>query len=79
MLEHYYIRPDTIDRIRASWIAGAIERYVDWLTEHRYAPRNVFRRVPVLRDFGDFARAHLAFGTPTITVRVADPPPGEAA
>ena len=26
-----------------------------------------------------FARAHLAFGTPTITVRVADPPPGEAA
>jgi hypothetical protein len=57
MLERYYIRPDTIDRIRASWIAGAIERYVDWLTEHRYAPRNVFRRVPILRDFGDFARA----------------------
>ena len=57
MLEHYYVRPDTIDRIRTSWIAGAIERYVDWLTEHRYAPRNVFRRVPVVRDFGDFARA----------------------
>jgi hypothetical protein len=57
MLEHYYIRPDTIDRIRASWIAGAIERYVAWLTEHRYAARNVFRRVPILRRFGDFARA----------------------
>lgn len=26
-----------------------------------------------------FARAHLDFGTPAITVRVADPPPGEAA
>ena len=57
MLERYYIRPDTIDRIRASWIAGAIERYVAWLTEHRYAARNVFRRVPLLRRFGDFARA----------------------
>src|SRR5438445_4898876 len=57
MLERYYIRPDTIDRIRASWIAGAIERYVAWLTEHRYAARNVFRRVPPLRRFGDFARA----------------------
>lgn len=26
MLERYFIRPDTIDQIRASWIAGAIER-----------------------------------------------------
>jgi integrase/recombinase XerD len=57
MLDRYFIRPETIDRIRASWIAGAIERYVGWLTEHRYAPRNVFRRVPILRRFGDFARA----------------------
>ena len=56
MLERYYIRPDTIDRIHASWIAGAIERYVAWLTEHRYAARNVFRRVPILRRFGDYAR-----------------------
>jgi len=57
MLERYYIRPDTIDRIQASWIAGGIERYVEWLTEHRYAARNVFRRVPILRRFGDVARA----------------------
>ncbi len=57
MLERYFLRPDTIDHIRASWIAGAIERYVDWLTEQQYAPRNVFRRVPILRHFGDFARA----------------------
>ena len=56
MLERYFVRPDTIDRIRASWIAEAIERYVAWLTEHRYASRNVLRRVPLLRGFGDFAR-----------------------
>jgi len=48
MLERYFVRPATIDRIRASWIAGAIERYVEWLTEHRYAPRNVCRRVSLL-------------------------------
>ena len=56
MLERYFVRPDTIDRIRASWIAEAIERYVAWLTEHRYASRNVLRRVPLLRGFGEFAR-----------------------
>jgi site-specific recombinase XerD len=71
MLERYYIRPDTIDRIRASWIAGAIERYVDWLTEHRYAPRNVFRRVPILRHFGDFAGAHGATAWEQLPVHVA--------
>ena len=58
MLERYFVRPTTVDRIRSSWIAGAIEQYVDWLTERGYAARNVWQRVPVLRHFGDFARAH---------------------
>lgn len=56
MLERYFIRPDTIDRIRSSWIGGAIEQYVTWLAEHGYAARNVYRRVPILRQFGEFAR-----------------------
>jgi len=55
MLERYFVKPVTVDRIRASWIAGPIEQYVDWLAEHGYAPRNVFRRVPVLVQFGAFA------------------------
>lgn len=55
MLERYFVKPATVDRIRASWIAEPIERYVDWLAEHGYAPRNVFRRVPVLVQFGAFA------------------------
>ena len=28
MLNRYFIRPTTVDRIRASWIGDAIERYV---------------------------------------------------
>lgn len=57
MLEHYYVRPATVDRIRASWIAPAIEQYVHWLAEHRYRPRSVLRRVPLLVRFGEFAKS----------------------
>jgi site-specific recombinase XerD len=56
MLEHYFIKPDTIDRIRASWIGEPIERYVNWLAENGYAARNVHRRVPILRQFGSYAQ-----------------------
>jgi integrase/recombinase XerD len=56
VLNRYFIRPTTIDRIHASWIGAAIERYVSWLTEQKYAARNVYFRVPVLVRFGEFAR-----------------------
>lgn len=56
MLEKYFVRPATVDRIRSSWISGAIEQYVKWLTENGYAARNMAHRVPLLRHFGEFAR-----------------------
>ena len=56
MLNRYFIRPTTVDRIRASWIGDAIERYVVWLSEQNYAARNIFFRVPILLRFGEFAR-----------------------
>lgn len=56
MLEHYFIKPGTIDRIRNSWLGEPIERYVTWLHEQGYASRNVFRRVPILMHFGEFTR-----------------------
>ncbi|MBC7544692.1 MAG: tyrosine-type recombinase/integrase [Candidatus Sericytochromatia bacterium] len=58
MLESYFIRPQTIDQIKASWIGGVIERYVDWLAQQGYSSRTVYRRVPVLRRFGEFAKAN---------------------
>ena len=58
MLERYFLKPQTIDRLRASWIGEPIEQYVQWLTERGYAARNMYRRVPILRQFGDFARQH---------------------
>src|SRR3989442_515846 len=58
MLERYYVRPETVDRIRSSWISGAIDQYVTWLVEQKYNDKSVFRRIPLLVSFGDFARAH---------------------
>ena len=55
MLERYFVKPATVDRIRASWIGGPIEQYTGWLSERGYAARNVFRRVPILVQFGAFA------------------------
>ena len=56
MLEKYFARPATVDRIRSSWIGGAIEQYVNSLSEQGYAARNIFHRVPLLLRFGEFAR-----------------------
>lgn len=57
MLERYFVRPETIDRIRTSWLGDPIERYVTWLTERGYSPKNIWRRVPLLMHFGEFAQS----------------------
>ena len=57
MLELYYIKPSTVDRIRANVAGAYIERYVEWMHSNGYAGRNVFKRVPVLCQFGIFASA----------------------
>ena len=57
MLESYFVKPQTVDRVRASWIGPEIERYVGWLAEHGYAARCVLSRVPLLVAFGEFAWA----------------------
>src|SRR6185312_8773381 len=33
MLEQYFVKPKTIDRIRGSWIAAEIEGYLVWLVD----------------------------------------------
>jgi hypothetical protein len=51
MLETYFVRPETIERIRASWIGTEVERYIGWLGEQGYGARTVWRRVPQLHGF----------------------------
>ncbi len=55
MLEQYYVRPATVDQVRASWIGEPVEKYVAWLAARGYSPRTIFRRIPVLVHFGRFA------------------------
>lgn len=57
MFEEYFIKPATVDRLRGSWIAVEIERYLGWLVEEGYRPKTIWRRVPIVFDFGEFARA----------------------
>lgn len=58
MLERYFVKPSTVDRIRASWLAPEIERYVEWMDLQGYAIRNVYKRVPMLCRFAEFAKQH---------------------
>jgi integrase/recombinase XerD len=56
MLETYFVKPQTVDRVRACWIGAEIERYAGWLSEQGYSTRTVQHQVPALVAFGEFAR-----------------------
>lgn len=66
MLEKYFVRPETADRIRCSWIADSVERYVTWLSAQRYSQSTVKRRIPVAVAFGEFAKSHGAVELPQL-------------
>lgn len=55
MLETYFVKSQTIGRIRACWIGAEIERYAGWLAERGYSTRTVRRHVQALVAFGEFA------------------------
>jgi integrase/recombinase XerD len=56
MLEDYYVKPSTIDRIRASWLAPQMESYLEWPQAHGYSRLVVYRRLPLLFHFAEFAQ-----------------------
>jgi integrase/recombinase XerD len=56
MLEEYFIKPATIDRLRGSWIAAEIETYVAWLAGEGFSTKSIWRRVPIVFAFGEFGR-----------------------
>jgi len=56
MLESYFVRPQTVDRIRALWLGPAIEQYVAWLTERRNARSHILTCVATLERFNAFAQ-----------------------
>jgi len=55
MLEQYFLKSSTIDRLRGSWIAAEIEAYVAWMAGQGYRAKSIWRRVSVGFAFGEFA------------------------
>lgn len=72
MLERYFVRPDTSDLVRASWLGPVIERYVARLAEQGYAARSIQRRVPILMQFTDFAAKRGATSCEDLVPRISD-------
>jgi integrase/recombinase XerD len=56
MLEHYYVKPSTIDRIRNSWLGSQMDDYVGLMEANGHSSRTVFRRLPLLFCFAEFAQ-----------------------
>jgi integrase/recombinase XerD len=70
MLEQYFIKPATIDRLRGSWIAAEIEAYLAWLVDEGYSAKSIWRRVPVAYAFGEFARERGAVAAAELVTHV---------
>ena len=70
MLEEYFIKPSTIDRLRSSWIAPEIEAYVVWLANEGFSTKCVWRRVPIVFAFGEFGRSRGAETTAELSAHV---------
>jgi len=57
MLERFFLKPRTIDRIMGCWLGKNIELYAGTLFETGYSARSILRRVPILVQFADFTDA----------------------
>lgn len=53
MLERYYLRLETADRVRSSWIGKPVEQYVEWPTQRQYSSRSVLQHIIIVVRFGD--------------------------
>lgn len=58
MLERCFVRPETLVRIRSSWVGPLIEQYAAWLSERGYRVGTLAARVSLLVQFGTFAQTH---------------------
>ena len=57
MLERFFLKPQTVDRILRCWLGSRIEAYVTILCDQGYSTRTILRRVPILVEFASFTEA----------------------
>jgi site-specific recombinase XerD len=72
MLEDYFLKPKTLDRIRQSWIAESIEKYVTWMEVQGHASQTIHHHVPLLVSFGEYAKERGARSLSDLPAHVPD-------
>src|SRR5215472_6341591 len=54
MLESYYAKPESADRLRALWLGPAIDRYAEWLLSRQVAKMTALGHFQILAQFNRF-------------------------
>src|ERR1700691_1691715 len=54
MLEHYFTRPATVDRLRSLWLGPAISRYAEWLSDRQVSRASALFKFQTLVLFDRF-------------------------
>lgn len=57
MLEHYFTRPATVDRLRSLWLGPAISRYAEWLSDRQISRASALFKLQTLVLFDRFVTA----------------------
>jgi integrase/recombinase XerD len=57
MLDQYFVRPESADRLRALWLGPAIDRYAEWLAARQAAKDTARQHLRTLVDFNQFAQS----------------------
>jgi integrase/recombinase XerD len=57
MLEHYFVRPATVDRLRSLWLGPTISRYAEWMADQQVARASALFRLQTLVLFDRFVTA----------------------
>jgi integrase/recombinase XerD len=57
MLEHYFTRPATVDRLRSLWLGPAISRYAEWLSDRQVSRASALFKFQTLVLFDRFVAA----------------------
>lgn len=57
MLEHYFSRTSTVDRLRSLWLGPALSRYAEWLSDRQISRASALFKLQTLVIFDRFVTA----------------------
>jgi site-specific recombinase XerD len=56
MLEQYFARPESADRLRAMWLGSAFDHYAEWLASRQTSKATALRHLQILAQFNSFVK-----------------------